>query len=394
MCLALVRRLAAPSLFATVLPALAFDVNDKLSVGGLLAAAGQCQGVSALLPAEADDEIPDGTVESPGINSSMGAFHDGCRGGMPIQLEVSFHPDAANEFYAKLGFAAGNGLNPISPGVLAPWAADLEDDVQDINGSGRDYLLAAWYKHTFTFADKGTLGASFGLLDSTDYVDGNEYANDEYAQFMNEVFVNSGSYGLPSYAPGAALEWASGPWSLNAVGMSIAENDDGNQFNFWGVQGGYRMESALGTGNYRVILAGASSAFPDPEGSTEERRLAWGLSFDQAIDEEVGVFLRCAWQSQDAAVDYKALYSGGLSFNGAGWHRELDTIGLGYGYLEGGNLDIEHTHVLEAYYRLGLNDSIALTADLQYISDVRTQVDPVQQDPEGWVLGMRFTAEF
>lgn len=75
-------------------------------------------------------------------------------------------------------------------------------------------------------------------MDSTDYLDGNEYANDEYTQFMNEALVNSGSYGLPSYAPGAALEWAAGPWSLNAIGMNVAENDDGNNFNFWGVQAG------------------------------------------------------------------------------------------------------------------------------------------------------------
>jgi porin len=99
-------------------------------------------------------------------------------------------------------------------------------------------------------------------LDSTDYLDGNEYANDEYTQFMNEALVNSGSYGLPSYAPGAALEWAAGPWSLNAIGMNVAENDDGNNFNFWGVQAGYRLDSTLGIGNYRVILAGTSSAFP------------------------------------------------------------------------------------------------------------------------------------
>ena len=29
----------------------------------------------------------------------------------------------------KLAFAVDNGLNATSPWVLAPWAADLEDDV-------------------------------------------------------------------------------------------------------------------------------------------------------------------------------------------------------------------------------------------------------------------------
>jgi len=68
------------------------------------------------------------------------------------------------------------------------------------------------------------VGATLGILDSTDYLDANEYANDEYTQFMNEAFVNSGSYGLPSYDTGAVIEWAAGPWSVNALGMNIEEN--------------------------------------------------------------------------------------------------------------------------------------------------------------------------
>lgn len=248
----LVRRAVAPALLAPAISAQAYDLSEQLSLGGMLAAVGQCQDVSARLPDE------DGVLSK---------YDNTCRGGMAVQLEVSLRPDAANELFLKLGFGADNGLNPVSPWALARWAADLEDDVKDINGSGRDYLLTAWYKHSFVFDDQRTLGASFGILDSADYLDGNEYANDEYTQFMNEAFVNSGSYGLPSYAPGAALEWTSGPWSLNAVGLNVAENDGGNNFNFWGVQAGYEADTALGTGNYRLILAGTSSDFLDPDGA-------------------------------------------------------------------------------------------------------------------------------
>jgi porin len=392
--LLLIRRLATPTLLAAALPAQSYDINDKLSVSGLLAATGQCQNLSALLPGGTYGEVLDDTVDPPLLDGTLDAIGNECRGGMPFQVEVDFRPDESNEFFLKLGFAADNGLNTVSPWVLAPWAADLQDDVQDINGSGRDYLLAAWYKHTFTFSNESTLGASFGILDSTSYLDGNAYANDEYTQFMNEVFVNSGSYGLPSYAPGAALEWSSGPWSLNATGMNIAENDDGNSFNFWGVEAGYQAETPLGTGNYRLILAGASSAFLDPTGTRKESRLAWGLSFDQALGEVLGVFLRTAWQEEDAAVDYKALYSGGINLNGSGWGREPDNIGIGYAYVDGGNLDIESSQVLEAYYRFGVNDYLGITADLQYMSDDRAELDPLQENPDGWIFGLRLTAAF
>lgn len=354
--------------------AMAYDFNDNFSIGGVLAATGQCQT----------------------LNNSSAEVDDECKGAMPFQLELSLRPNEHNEFFMKLGFAVDNGLNRISPWMLAPWAADLEDDVKEINGRSRDYLMAAWYKHTFEFKDESILGITVGILDSTDYLDGNEYANDEYTQFMNEAFVNNGSYAFPSYDVGAALEWESGSWSVNAIGMNIGENDDGNSFNFWGGQVGYQIKTSMGMGNYRVIVAGASSDFLDPTGTVEEDRLAWGFSFDQAFGDVVGGFLRVAWQTDDAAVDYKALYSGGLNFNGTGWNREHDNIGIGYAYLPGGNLDIDASQVFEAYYRFGLTEEIGITADVQYLRDDNVSaVDGLDNDDtSGWIFGLRLAATF
>jgi hypothetical protein len=112
------------SLLAAVLlaPGLAtaYDLNDEWSLGGVLAAAGQCQQI-------AGEAVP-----------------SACRGAMPLQPEISFHPNEANEFAVKLGFAAGNALGPVSPFSVPVWAADLEDDVRHVNGSGRSHLLTAW----------------------------------------------------------------------------------------------------------------------------------------------------------------------------------------------------------------------------------------------------------
>jgi porin len=313
---------------------------------------------------------------------------------MPFQLEVNLHPDERNELFVKLGFAVDNGLNDISPWALTPWAVDLEDDVEDINGRSRDYLLTAWYKHTLLLGEDASLGATVGIIDATAYLDANVYANDEFTQFMNEVFVNAGPLNLSSYDAGGALELVSGPWSLNAVAMNLGENDDGNSFNFWGIQAGYAIATSLREGNYRLTVTGTSSDFLDPEGSEEESLLACGLSFDQELGETVGAFLRLSWQEEDAAVDYKALYSGGLDFNGRAWGRDGDNIGIGYAYLDGGNGDIDHSQVFEAYYRAALNEYFAITADVQYMSDDRDQVAPGQEDPQGWIFGLRLTAAF
>jgi porin len=391
----LLRLLAAPTLSAAAFTSQAFDVNDQLSVDGFLLGAGQCQRVSALLPAHTYGETLDVTaVDPPLLDDSMAKLDDQCAGAMPFQVELNYRPDDANELFAVIGFAVGNGLADDSPWILSPFAADLEDDVKNINGRNRDYLLVAGYKHTFSFQNGATLGTSFGILDSTWYLDGNEYANDWATRFMNEVFVSSASHGLPSYDAGAALALAYRQWTFNAVGMNIGENDDGNNFNFWGAELGYHPETPLGAGNDRLILAGTSTAFVDPRGTARERRLGWGLSFDQALGDVVGAFLRFGWQSDDASVDYKALYSGGLSFSGNGWARESDNIGVGYAYLPGGKLDVDHSRVFEAYFRAGLNQHVSLTADVQYMTDDLDEVDRRQKDPRGSILSLRLTAAF
>ena len=112
--------------------------------------------------------------------------------------EISITPTENDEIFFLFGFAAGNGLTGVTPFNLAPWAAALEDDVKDINGRNRDYLLQAWYKHIFEFSEDHTLGLIGGIIDSTDYLDDNEYSNDEYTQFMNEALVNAPNAFLPS----------------------------------------------------------------------------------------------------------------------------------------------------------------------------------------------------
>ena len=183
--------------------ALAIDVTDKLSIGGVLAGAYQYQDLS---------QAPDFTNKG--------------RGALPFQPEFSFRPTEKDELFALLGFAAGNGLNDVSPFVLRPWAAPLEDDVKNINGTDRDYLLTAWYKHTFEFGETHALGLTGGLIDATDYLDNIVYSEEEFTQFMNEALVNGPNTFLPSFDIGGAFQWGMGDLSLDGVVMHINENLD------------------------------------------------------------------------------------------------------------------------------------------------------------------------
>lgn len=344
---------------------LAYDLNDKLSINGLIAGAVQCQ------------ELSDTDAK------------DGCKGGLPLQLEATYQATDSDRFFLKAGLAAGNGLNNVSPFLIPAWAADLEDDVKEINGRNRNYLLTAWYQHTITFSSKNSVGLTLGLIDSTDYLDDNVYSNDEYTQFMNGALVNGPQSFLPSYDFGGAVEWDVGRWSLRGVYMNIGENDDRNNLNFLGAQAGYTLETSLGEGHYRVLAVGTSSDFLDPGGTNNEKRVSVSFSFDQQFGKVVGAFLRVGWQADDAAVDYDAIYSGGIDINGRAWGRGKDNIGLGYAYLSGGNLDVNKSYVAESYYRFVLNDHLALTADIQYMNDV---VD--ENGAKGWIFGLRAVSEF
>ncbi len=374
----------------------AYDINDKLSIGGSLGMAGQCLENSGLADAE-----------------------NVCRGAAPFQPELTYNPTEQDQFYVKFGFAAGHGLNENSPFVLAPWAADMEDGVKNINGRDRSYLLEARYAHTFKIADDNAIQITGGIVDSTIYVDSNAYANNWYTQFMNEAFVNARNAFLPSYDAGGALVWTFKDWTFTTVGMNVGENDDGNNYNFYAGEAAYHIKTPLGGGNYRVTYSGTSREFLDPLGENLEKKESWMLSLDQELGRVVGAFVRMGWQSDDASVNFSAEYTGGFDFRGAAWGREHDNIGVAFGYLEGpswspmvhagigapldptmvdGILDasseadqvLARTNVFETYYRFAVNDYLALSADIQYMKDKYREGDEV----DGWVFGLRAVAEF
>ena len=350
-----------------------YEINDKLSIGGVMAGIGQYQSIS----------------DAPG-------FENEGRGLLLFEPEISYTPTDNDELFAKFGFGAGNGLDGEgqSPFVIPPWGGNVQDDYKDINGRNRDYLLTAWYKHTFNFSEDHTLGITGGIIDATDYMDENAFANDEYTQFMNGALVNGPNAFLPSYDIGTAIEWGLGGFSVKGVAMDMGTNGEEGEFdepyNFYGMQFAYAVDFDLGEGNYRLIVDTTSSDFSNVAGTEKERLFCAVISFDQQLGEILGGWIRFGWQDDKAAVDCKSIYSGGLNISGNLWGRERDNIGIGYAYLVGGNLDVDHTDVFEVYGRFALNDIFAVTGDVQYMKDSMEEGD----SPKGWIFGLRMTAEF
>jgi len=365
--------LAISGIFVLAGNGVAYEINDKLSIGGIIAGVAQYQSIG----------------DAPG-------FENEGRGLLLLEPEISFTPTDNDELFVKFGFGAGNGLDGEgrSPFMIAPWGGNVQDDYKDINGRNRDYLLTAWYKHTFTFSEDHTLGLTGGIIDATDYLDQNAFSNDEYTQFMNGALVNGPNAFLPSYDIGGAIEWEIGGFSVKGVAMALGSNgeeDDLDEpYNFYGMQFAYTVDFGLGEGNYRLLVDTTSSDFSNVAGTKKERLTCALISFDQQLGEILGGWIRFGWQDDEAAIDYKDIYAGGLNISGDLWGRENDNIGIGYGHLRGGNLDVNHTDVFEVYGRFALNDIFAVTGDVQYMKDSMKAGD----SPRGWIFGLRMTAEF
>ncbi|MEN8152136.1 MAG: carbohydrate porin [Planctomycetota bacterium] len=320
-------------------------------------------------------------------------YDDLGRGAFSVEPVISYQLSEDGMFLMHFGFGAGNGLAAESPFTQAPWKGDVEDDFTDINGRNRDHFMRAWYRHSFALGeseDDGTVAVTGGITDSTDYVDGNAYANSELTQFMNSTFVNSHAGFLPAYDLGVAVEADFDGWYVHFVGMEVGDNGQGRSFHYYGIEGGITIETDMGTGNYRLLLDTTTEDFLDPAGNDRESLMAISTSCDQQLSDVFGVWIRAGVQQDDAAIAYRSLLSGGVNINGTLWDRETDEIGIGLARLGGGNLDYDVSHVLEVYGSTRIDEHLLFTLDIQYQSN---GIDGAP-NPKGWVLGARFLIEF
>jgi porin len=355
------------ALFGLTPFSLAYDVNEKLSVGGNAA----------------------GVYQYQNLDDNSGAGNVG-RGALVFQPEASFTPTEKDELFVKFGFAEGNGLDKVSPFFLRPWAADLEDDVRNISGRNRDYLLTAWYKHIFELPKDSTIGLTGGIIDSTDYLDENAYMGNEYTQFMNQAFVQAANAFLPSYDWGGAVEFEAGNLVIRGVGMAIGANKDGIANNFYGMMVSHWFDAKWGKAKYSIGANITTEDFLSPDGTSKERRKIIIFNYDQQLGDTFGGFMRMFRGSDAAAVTYKTALTGGMYIKGKAWGRSKDNAAVAYGYLYGGNRGIDNTHVAEAYVRFALHTYLGLTLDVQYMRDNHK----VGNDIKGFIYGLRAVAEF
>ncbi|MGC8720410.1 MAG: carbohydrate porin, partial [Thermodesulforhabdaceae bacterium] len=276
----------------------AYDVNEQLSISGTVTGAYQW------------------------FEKTAGAGSDEDGGSGVLDLRVSVMPWEGGEFSGRASFGKGNGIKNKSPFILTPNADDLEDDLKNINGhKWQDHLQELWYAHTVQIKEGTSIKVTGGIIDATAFIDDNAYANDELHQFMNEAFVNNPLANLPSYDLGGAVEFQMDAFHIRFVGMT-SKNDYENDYAYFGLQLGYKLDTPIGEGNYRIYGFITNDQFAKWDDSGKASLKGVGISFDQQLVKDIlGAFLRAGWQDDKAAVDYDKLVSFGFNINGSIWGR-------------------------------------------------------------------------
>jgi high affinity Mn2+ porin len=259
-----------------------------------------------------------------------------------------------------------------------------------------------------------------------DFFDGNSYAKDPRADFMNWAMWSSVAYDfpadLPGYTRGAVVELNRKDWAVRAGLFQVpnAPNSDILVFKTGGAavefEGRYSVFDQPGklrlgvfgnrgnTGNYRQALAieAADPTLDINDVMTSIRRdnpkYGFYANAEQQIVKDVGLFARASWNDGQNEIlsftDVDRSVSGGLSVKGSYWGRPSDTFGIGgavnglsaphrdflaaggLGLLIGdGQLNYRHERIFETYYAYSLSKNFTLTADYQFITNPAYNAD-------------------
>lgn len=251
------------------------------------------------------------------------------------------------------------------------------------NTGANPTVTEVWYEQ-YLFDNR--LAVTFGKVYFPNYLDTNEYANDENRQFLSRIFRNADTIDFPSgdqcigarasiapeFADYLTIEamWGEADCDYEqvfdhpfiATQLNLAPD---RLFNYdekqWG--GNYRAYFWYNGDNHAKIK--------DPE-MTKLRNYGLGISCDQKITDAFGVFGRFSWQ--DSVVsDLEYHWSIGTQVNGKCWDRENDVYAVAIGQVIPGteygkmsNPNNNETH-LETYYSVYINEHIAISPDIQCI---------------------------
>jgi high affinity Mn2+ porin len=343
---------------------------------------------------------------------------------LPEGIQLYFDPEVAG----GRGFSATNGVANFPNGEMPRVAT----------ATPKPYLARLFLTRDFAFGDErepvesgpNQLAGSrpvtrytvtVGRFTLTDFFDNNRFTHDPRTQFMGWAVMYNGAWDYPAdtrgYTWGWVHEFHARRWSLRYGSAAMPLVANGLRFdrrifrsrgdvaegevrgNLRGREGivrvlGYLNRANMGSYGEAIRLSEQTGAPPDVIATRRSgtRKYGFGLSADQSITENVGVFLRLGWNDgQTESFVFTAmdrLASGGVSMTGKRWKRPNDTAaaaltvaglsGVHADYLARGGFDFligdgalayGTERVVESYYSARLRPGVFVSIDLQHITN-------------------------
>jgi high affinity Mn2+ porin len=256
-----------------------------------------------------------------------------------------------------------------------------------------------------------------GRFSATDFFDNNNYTHDPRSQFMAWGVMYNGAWDYSAdtrgYTWGIVQEFHTSNWTLRygiAAEPKVANGptfdrrlfrDHGQmweverRYSLWKRDGvvrvlGYANRAQAGDYAEALKLAAESGTTPDVTATRRVGTLKYGtgISLDQAISRDVGIFTRLGWNDGKtesfAFTSIDRLASGGVSVKGTPWKRKSDTVATSFTagglsavhaeYLAHGGLDFligdgrlnyYPEYVWESYYSARLFPGFTASFDVQ-----------------------------
>lgn len=280
-----------------------------------------------------------------------------------------------------------------------------------------------------------------GKFSVVDIFDGNQYAHDARADFLNWTVIDTGTFDYAAdawgYTVGAAIEWYTHDWvfrgglfDLSDVPNSVHLEPGFHEFQTdvelehrhdWAGRTGRVLLTAFDSrgrmGLLDAAVAAAQVAGPPVDIAAVRRyrsRAGVSLSLEQQLAPDLGAFVRAGKAAGNVETyeftDVDRTLAAGLSAQGARWHRPGDTVALAVvnnqisaarqAYLNAGGLglligDGQLPHpgperIVESYYSAALMSFAHLSFDYQWIGHPAYNRDrgPVS------VIAVRLHAQF
>jgi len=277
----------------------------------------------------------------------------------------------------------------------------VEDDSNQLEGS----------------RDVNRVTLSLGKFSATDIFDDNAYSHDARTQFQNWALIDSAAWDYPAdvlgYTAGLAAELHTKLWAVHyGIFMEPTQANgptlDAHVAKAWGqvlqVDRTYSLNDHAGTfraflfwnradmGNYADTRAMGTEAPDITQSRAYRSKVGIGLSWDQELTADVGVFARLSWNDGRTEtwafteIDQSAAV--GINLKGTKWSRPDDVVGVagvasglsgdhkaylaagGLGMILGdGRLNYGDEQIVEAYYDLKLGRRLWLSPDFQYITN-------------------------